>query len=518
MKTITTQTAITDSPRQPFGFSGHRHSGIHQAGRIAGHTFDLTMNILGNTEKLVSDIVRDAFSVAHETEAVIAKAWAQAATVNAAIRSTPRFTRIFSELIRIVISYRVQAIKARFITAGEAERTLEALHQRNATRLYNLCVEMRGGLIKIGQFASTYINALPPVYGQYLSKLQDRVPPVAYSDIVRRIESEFDRPAAQLFSRIDPEPIAAASLAQVHKAELIDGTQVVIKVQMPSIEHTVDIDLTAFKIAADIMNDLFPALGLSEISRTLADSVLEELDYREELANIQKFKEQIKSNPRIVVPRVYPEFSTQRVLTMESMEGERLIPFLEKASFEGRNRVLTLLAESFCSQIIAHGFFHADPHPGNIFVLSGDRLGLIDFGCVGRFSREMYAQYMKMIAAILGGNAEEMAGLFKDMGFVSHAGADESLRQMATDFIELLMLHPGQSLRDVDQAQKLTRGLELIRKYPAIRVPRHFVLLGRVLLTLGGIMMRYNPDINVFMLILNQAAQTGITGSEMTPR
>ncbi len=480
---------------------------------MANHTVNLAMNVLGNTEKLVNDIVRDSFVVAGEAETLLAKAWEHTAFVSDAIRSTPRFTRIFTELIRVVIAYRLHATKARFLTSAAAERSLEKLHRLNAARIYNLCVEMRGGLIKIGQFASTYMNALPPVYSQYLAGLQDRVPPVPYEAIVQRIGSEFGRPPEQVFGWVDPEPIAAASLAQVHRAELSDGTPVVIKVQMPSIEHTVEIDLTAFKIAADVMNDFFPSLGLSEISRALADSVRKELDYREELANIRDFNKQIITDPRIVVPRVYPEVSTRRVLTMERLEGERLGPFLETASPERRNRLLGLIAESFCSQIVAHGFFHADPHPGNIFVLPGDRLGLIDFGCVERFSPEIYALYMDMIAAILSGNADETARLFEDMGFVSDSDGNESLRQMAADFIELMMLHPGQSLADVNQTEKFTRGLALIKQYPSIRVPRHFVLLGRVLLTLGGIMMSYNPDINIFMLMFNQMAQNRAAAS-----
>ena len=185
-----------------------------------------------------------------------------------------------------------------------------------------------------------------------------------------------------MFARIDPAPIAAASLAQVHEAELRDGTRVVIKVQMPDIEHTAEIDLTAFIIAADITNELFPVLGLPEISRALAASVRKELDYGKELANIKAFHKQFASEPRVVVPTVYPDLSTRRILTMEKLEGERLIPFLEAAAPDRRNRLLALIAESFCSQIVTHGFFHADPHPGNMFVLPGDRLG-----CLGAASQ-----------------------------------------------------------------------------------------------------------------------------------
>ncbi len=492
---------------RPYAFSSPGCDMFNQTGRMAGRSFSLALNILGNTEKLVSDIVRDSFVVADEVEALITSAWGRAATLNTAIHATPRFTRVFSELIRIIASYRIHAVKARFSPPARAERSLEKLHQRNAARIYDLCVEMRGGLIKIGQFASTYMNVLPPAYSQYLSLLQDRVPPVPFEAIIHRIESEFNRPADQVFAWIDPEPVAAASLAQVHRAQLPDGTNVVIKVQMPAIEHTAEIDLAAFKTAADMMNHFFPALGLPEISRALTDSVRKELNYQEELANIHYFKRHINSDPRVVVPKVYPEASTPRVLTMERLEGERLSPFLETASPERRNRLLTVLAESFCSQIVGHGFFHADPHPGNIFVLSDDRLGLIDFGCVECFSPEIHALYTEMIAAILTGNAVKTARLFADMGFTGEADTNDSLHEMATDFIELLMLQPGQSLADVDQAQKLATGLELIQKYPSIRVPRHFVLLGRVLLTLGGIMMSYNPDINVFLLMFNQMSR-----------
>lgn len=479
---------------------------MRQTGRVLNHSTAMAQHIMGNTEKLVHDIVSDAFCIAGEAEALFAIAREQAATVSTAIRATPRFTRIFTEFVRIVADYRIHSLKARFLSTAVAKRSLEQLHCQSAERLYNLCVEMRGGMIKIGQFASTYVNALPPVYAEYLSRLQDKVPPVAYEAIAHRIESEFDRPPDQVFAWIDPRPIAAASLAQVHAAQLFDGTPVVVKVQMPAIEHTVDIDLTAFTITADIVNDLFPSLGLSDISRVLAASVRRELDYREELVNIRDFKRQTSADARVVVPTVYPAVSTRRILTMERLEGDPLSVFLKSAPPDRRDRILALLADSFCSQIISHGFFHADPHPGNIFVLPGDRLGLIDFGCVERFSSAIYDLYMQMIGAILAGDAKEMTRLFEDMGFVDNANADTSLQEMAADFMELMMLQPGQSLADVDHTQKLARGLELIQKYPSIRVPRHFVLLGRVLLTLGGIMMQHNPDIDVFMLILKSVA------------
>ncbi|MDY6903260.1 MAG: AarF/UbiB family protein [Thermodesulfobacteriota bacterium] len=480
---------------------------LRRVGRVANSSSNLVRNILGNTEKLVNDVVRDSLEVAGEAESFIAKAWEHAGTVNATIRSTPRFARIFREFVRIAADYRLHSLKARFLSPEDAAQVLEAIHQRNAARLYDLCIEMRGGLIKIGQFASTYVNALPPVYAEYLAKLQDRVPPVPFDAIAHRIESEFGLPVDRIFAWIDPEPIAAASLAQVHAAELFDGTQVVVKVQMPAIEKTVEIDLTAFKLTADVVNEFFPSLGLPEISRALAASVERELDYRDELANILEFKKHLNGDPRIVVPTVYPDLSTRRVLTMERLEGCRLADFLEDALPDRRNGLLALLAESFCSQIVTHGFFHADPHPGNIFVLSGDRLGLIDFGCMERFSPEIYDRYMQMIGAILTGNAADLARLFEEMGFTSNGAANESLQDMAGDFLELLMLQPGQSLADVDQAEKLNRGLELMRQYPSVRVPRHFVLLGRVLLTLGGIMMNHNPDIDVFSLIFKEVAK-----------
>ncbi|MEW6079521.1 MAG: AarF/UbiB family protein [Thermodesulfobacteriota bacterium] len=503
MKTAAIQ--IKDDPRLLLPVSPvSRDFRRTRTGRKSRRSRGLVFNILTNTEKLVGDIIRDSFIIAGEAETFYALAWDRAATVNKAIRSTPRFTRIFGELIRIVATYRLHTLKARFLSPEEAERSLEKLHRKNAERVYDLCVEMRGGLIKIGQFASTYMNVLPPVYVEYLSRLQDRVPPMPYEAIARRIESEFNRPVEQVFARIDREPLAAASLAQVHGAELFDGTRVVVKVQMPAIERTVEADLTAFTIAADFMNDLFPPLGLSEVSRALADSVRRELDYTRELDNIREFSKQIVSDPRVAAPGIYPDVSTRRVLTMERFEGERLIPFLDNASAERRNRLLALIAESFCSQIMTHGFFHADPHPGNIMVLSGDRLGLIDFGCVERFSPETFALYAEMIMAILTRDLDGMVRLFSGMGFVSQEGTDETLREMAADFIDLLMLSPDQNLADADLTEKISRGMELIQKYPSVRVPRHFVLLGRVFLTLGGIMMRYNPDINIFMLMAGQ--------------
>ena len=506
MKTKTPSTPINSRLELPTLFPARPELMMPRAAGVVNRSLSLVLNILKNTGKLVDDIVRDSLDLSREAEALYAMARERAAALSPAIRSTPRFARIFGELTRMVVDYRIQALKSRFLSPTASARTLEALHRKNAERIYNLCVEMRGGLIKIGQFASTYMNILPPVYAEYLSLLQDKVPPFPFEAIARRIETELGRPIADVFAGIDPEPLAAASIAQVHAAELLDGTTVVVKVQTPDIEQTVEIDLTAFTIVADIMNDLFPQLGLSGISRALAEAVREELDYGRELENIRDFRKQLVDNPCLAVPEVYPQASTRRLLTMERLTGQGLIPFLETASPERRNRFLGLIAKSFCAQIVSHGFFHADPHPGNIIVLADDRLGLIDFGCVERFSPEIYALYARMIAAILSRNVDEMTRLFSDMGFAGDTEQTETLRQMATDFMELLMLSPDQNLADADLSQKISRALELLRKYPSVRVPRHFVLLGRTLLTLGGIMMRYNPDINIFLLMAGHLA------------
>ncbi len=470
-------------------------------------SLDLVGHVVGNVERLVTDVHRDSMRVGRESEALYVAASARASQISAAIRATPRFTRIVTEALRIIASYRFHRTKSGFLESDVATAELEALHRANAIRLRDLCLELRGGVLKLGQFLSCRMDLLPPAYVEELSTLQDRVPPVDSAAIVDRIEAELGRPIGELFARFETEAIAAASLAQVHAATLHDGTEVAVKVQVPGIEEIIDIDLAALRVVAGVLGDLVPGFDIATISRELARSVHRELDFVAEANNATDFAAHFATDDRVVVPAILADQSSRRVLTMTRIEGHRLIDFLDGCGERGddgardRDQVFAILIECFCRQILGDGLFHSDPHPGNFLVCDGPRLAVLDFGSVERFGPEIRHAYAELAGAALGRDQERMAELLRIMGFRTRSGDASSLLEFAEMMLELFRDGASHGLEDIDPREQLERALILARENPIVSVPQDFVMLGRVFGALAGLLFHYRPRVELFRLI-----------------
>jgi ubiquinone biosynthesis protein len=337
------------------------------------------------------------------------------------VRAAPRISRITSAVIPIAAAYRLHRVKTAHLEDAEAKQRLEALHAESAERLYHLFVEMRGGVLKIGQFLSCRVDLLPPIWIQWLSKLQDQVPAVPTEEIKACIEAELGRSPEALFDSFDEEPLAAASLAQVHAAVLHDGTPVVVKVQVPGVAEVVDADLRAVRILAHALRDLLPPGDTETILGELEASVRRELSYTAEAQNLQDFAAHFADDPDVVVPCVYEELSGQKVLTMERVQGGRLMDYLDAASPADRDRVFEILLTCVSAQVLEHGLLHADPHPGNFLVCEGPRLAVLDFGSVQRYSKAERAAYAGLAMAILNGDSEALAQRFRRWAFLPKA-------------------------------------------------------------------------------------------------
>jgi ubiquinone biosynthesis protein len=459
-----------------------------RATQVLARSVALVGHVLGNVERLVDDVTRDSAELASSATALYAESALRAAAALATMRTAPRVARLVSEVLRLVALYKLR---------GPSEE----LHADGARRMHDLCIELRGGVLKLGQLASCRVDLLPPAYIEALSRLQDRVPPLPAAVIRARIEAELGAPIDQLFARFDDEAIAAASIAQVHGARLHDGSEVVVKVQLPGVEDDLAADLAALRFLCAALGDALPRTDLATILAELARSVTGELDFLAEADATTGVRADFAADRDVVVPRVHHELCTRRVLVLERLSGGSLATFLADAGTPAaeRDRVLELLVRSYAAQILAHGRFQADAHPGNFLVLPGPRLGLLDFGALATLAPAQRVAYAQLAFAILQKDSARMAQLFATIGFATLDGDPGSLDR----FAELLLaaFRDGAELGDIDPRAQLETALRVAHENPVVRLPQEFVLIGRVFASLGGLLVRHQPKISLFATI-----------------
>lgn len=468
-------------------------------------SLDLFGHLLGNVDRLVESAIRDSQEVAGDARSLYRTAMERAGLARDTVKATPRMIRIVSEGMRIIAAYRIHETRAGYASDEVARRRLEALHGSSAARLYRLCVELRGGVLKLGQFLSCRMDLLPAAYVAELAKLRDQVPPVDAGAIRERLESELGASIESVFAELDGEPIAAASLAQVHRAVLRDGTPVAVKIQVPGIEEIIETDITALEILARVAGDLVGG-DVATVCRELGRSVRRELDFAAEADNLRELGRAFASDRDVVVPRPIDGLVTSRLLVMELIDGRRLTDFLDaageadEAGRRDRDRLLAILIRSFCRQILELGRFQADPHPGNFLVLPGPRLALLDLGSLATLSPGTRIAYGQIAAAVLGGDHAAVARLLGELGFRTADGKGDALVELAELLLEAF--REGMSdLSGLDARAQFERILELARDNPVIAFPDEFVQLGRVFASLGGLIMHYKPSIDIYQLI-----------------
>lgn len=469
---------------------------------IFNATIDMVGNLIGRSYRLKSDVVRDSRAVARESAALYRAAVGAGRAVVDASRATPRFARIMSEVLWLAGAYRLHAAAARHMPADVAAERLNGVHRNCAERMYRLCIELGGGVLKVGQLLSARMDLLPMSWIEPLARLQDRVPAEPLEDVQHVIEEALGAPVSELFASIERQPLAAASLAQVHAARLHDGTEVVVKVQRPDIDAVVAIDAQALQVAASTLRQLIPKVDVETVVREVCSALVRELDFGAEAIHMTEFAVCFAADDRVIVPRVIPELTARRVLTMTRVEGARLTDWLNDAAQTDRAALDTLLGtmvDLFCAQVLTHGLVHADPHPGNFMVCPGPRLAFLDFGCVQRYTAEQRTAWAQLTSAILSGNAERIATDLETLGFVSNDRA--ALVEMAGLVLESFREELGGDLSQIDARAQLERFMELVQDSPVVAIPPGFVMLGRVLATLGGLVLHYEPRINLFLLV-----------------
>ena len=365
-------------------------------------------------------------------------------------------------------------------------------------RLRMALEELGPTFVKLGQVLSTRPDLLPPAYITELARLQDTVSPAPWELVRAQIEAELGAPTDEVFATLDPEPLAAASLAQVHAATLPDGAEVVVKVQRPDIEATINVDLDILADAARLLQERTP-LGelydLPGIVEEFAATLRAELDFYREGHNADRFRANFASEPYLYIPRVYWEYTTRRVLVMERIRGIKIddIAALDAAGYD-RYRIGLHAARMIIKEVLEDGFFHADPHPGNFFVMPGEVIGAMDFGMVGYLSRRTRTDLVRLYIAAVQLDEEAVVDQLVRMGVVGGAVDRVGLQH---DIGRLLRKYAGLPLKAIRARDVVEEAMPLAFRHH-LRLPSELWLLGKTLAMMEGVGLKLVPDFDMF--------------------
>ncbi len=358
--------------------------------------------------------------------------------------------------------------------------------------------ELGPTFVKFGQLLSTRPDLLPPDVIVELRRLQDDVRPFPVSEVERIVQEDLGLTLEQLFLDFDEQPVAAASIGQVHRATLPNGQRVAVKVQRPGAPRQVEADIALLHQAARLAKDRVRALDFMDptaIVDEFARSIRGELDYRLEARNAEGFRRNFARDPNVRVPRVYPRYSGGRVVTLELLEGTQLADLsFDELPTDERRALAYRIVETWMAMIFRHGFFHGDPHPANILVLEGGTIGLVDFGQVGRLSEDDLGKLTRLFVDVASERIEMLPHRLAALGVRYPKEREEELVDGLRD---LYARYYGATLSEIDPLQAMREVLGLIHTL-GLHLPPRFVLLDKAIATLGSVSTELFPSLNVF--------------------
>ncbi len=365
-------------------------------------------------------------------------------------------------------------------------------------RRFRLALEELGPtFVKLGQVLSTRPDLLPPAFISELSRLQDQVPPESWEVIRAVFIEELGAPPEELFAGIDPQPLAAASLSQVHAATLMDGREVVVKVQRPGITPLIETDL-------QILHDLATAAqhspagelyDLPAIAEDFAATLRAELDYRREGRNADRFRENFADEDQLYIPRVYWHYSSRRVLVLERIHGIKIddVAAMEAAGID-RKAVALHSAQIIVKEVLEDGFFHADPHAGNYMVMPGEVIGAMDFGMVGYVDDRLRLDLVRLYAAAINFDAEAIVDQLARMYAIPE---NANRRALASDITRLLHKYRGMKLKEIRATEAIEDIFPIAFRH-RLALPSDLWLLAKTLNMMEGIGLQLDPDFDIF--------------------
>jgi len=432
-----------------------------------------------------------------------------------------RAQRISLTFGRIYLGIKTHQFLARRIRPRDMKERWSRFNRGSAESIYQTAIELRGMILKGCQFIGSRADVLPPEYIEVLARLQDRVPPKPFEMVRNCVEEELGAPLEAVFEWFSQEPIAAASLAQVHEARLRTGERVAVKVQYPEVGALVHSDLanlrTLFRAVGTIEKD-FDLLPLVE---ELGQHVPKELDFINEGHNAERCAEFFAERDDVHVPSIFWRYTTQRVLVMEFIEGIKISDSqaLGAAGISPES-IMQTLVEAYCEQLLVRGFFHADPHPGNLMVQPGppERIVFLDFGLAKELPADFRRGVVSFASALLGGHADAMTRALVELGFETRSGGADSaapLAAIAERLLEVATQLRNQTYIERDAVREAGDDLvRLVREDPIVRIPSHIVLVGRVLGLLSGLGRTLSVKLDMVKITLPFVAKAAQASAE----
>lgn len=425
-----------------------------------------------------------------------------------ALSLKPEHLKRYKDVVALFIKYGRSDLVQQSDLEIAGSRPSEALATTTEPKAEELAADLEKlgpTFIKLGQLLSTRADLLPEPYLEALTRLQDHVEPFSFDQVEQIVSSELGGRISKLFSEFDREPTAAASLAQVHRARMRDGRQVVVKVQRPDVRETIVEDLESLESIAEFI-DAHTEVGqryeFSNMLTELRQSLLRELDFKREAGNLLRLRKSLREFEQIIVPEPIEDFTTSRVLTMDYISGKKITGLspLRLLELDGQS-LSEELFRAYLKQILVDGFFHADPHPGNVFITDDNRIALIDLGMVGHISGSFQENLLRLLLAISEGRGDEAAEVSIKMGEPKPKFDEQDYRLRVAN---LVVEHADATMKTIDAGQ-VALQITRISADCWFRLPVEFTLIAKALLNLDRVVYTLAPDFDPNEVIRSEA-------------
>ncbi|MFK8102584.1 MAG: ABC1 kinase family protein [Saprospiraceae bacterium] len=418
-----------------------------------------------------------------------------------------RIRKAYWVAFRVLLSYLWLLLKTKFLGKKYYQNHIFEVHVRNAERVKKAILHLQGLFIKVGQLLSILSNFLPPAFHEPLEALQDQIPARPFEEIQTRLKKELGGLPMEIFAEFDTTPLASASIGQVHRAVLKTGESVVVKVQHANIESIAEVDLQVMKRLVHLTAYFFDINGIEHAYTQVQKMIEEELDFHQEASSMQTIGKNLMGEDRVSVPKFYPEFSTQRVLTSGFCEGVKINDIKQINTWKlDQTDIANRLVHAYCKMVFEDGFYHADPHPGNILIQEDGTIIFLDFGAVAELPSVMRTGFLSLIDAAVKNDNDKIISSLRSMGFLAENQDVEATAEKMIDafrfFIQNEVQINGLNFEEIKVNPFETSLFSLLRELGVrgitntVQVPKEFVLLNRMVTLLLGICNTLDTSMN----------------------